>query len=570
FVSPEPTGAASAFDGTARVAGLPDGGFAVVWSDFLPPATDPDGKASLSVRVFNADGSARSLPLAASSDLSGTVSGSGVVTLSNGNIAVAWGAKVSEQDARISARIIDPATGLTVGAEIVVATGGGELNFGQVVALSGGRVGVIYDLIVSNQQHIVVISADGTPGTDSVLQRSPGFVVGGNDTFTALQGPNQDVIAMVTRGQDGVRRVEFFDLDGSTADLATFTLGDLGSRPALAPLDDGGLAVAYNTGSGAIRVVRMDAEGAQSGLAVDVPISRNFSNPELLALPDGSLLLTVSVREASGRGEDIFAQRIGANGTLDGGLVTLNPSPVDFLIQGEPQLALTGNGTVVLVFTDEAGEPNPDILATRLDLGLPVRLTGGSGPDSLGGGAANDSLNGAGGNDTLIGAGGNDTLLGVAGNDRLDGGDGNDRLDGGFGNDVLIGGLGKDTLLGGGGNDDLRGSAGADRLIGGQGRDTLTGGEGNDTFVFSKSDNGSTNLIKGWNTGDRIDFDGFGAVSFIGSAAFTAGGPASVRVSMSGAAMQLEFDSADADSIADFSIRIDSAVTLTAADFILT
>ena len=568
LVSTEPAGATSAFDGTARVAGLSDGGFAVIWSDFLPPAADPDGKASMSIRIFNADGSARGSPFAASADLSGNADGSGVVTLANGNIATAWGAKVDEQNARISARIIDPVTGATVGAELVVATGGGELVFGQLVALSGGRAGVIYNLIISNQQRIAIINPDGTLGTDSLLQRSASFAVGGNDTFTALQGPNQDVIAMVTRGQDGIRRVEFFEEDGSVAAITTFSLGDIGSRPALAPTADGGLAIAFNTGSGAISVVRIDASGAQVGAATDVTISGQFGAPDVLALPDNGLLLTFSVKEASGTGEDVFAQRIRADGALDGTLVTVNPSPNDALIQGSPQLALTGNGTVVTVFGDEVGQPNPDILATRLDLGGALNISGDAAANRLNGGAGNDTLSGLGGNDTLSGAGGADQLFGGTGADRLDGGAGNDRLDGGIGNDVLIGGIGADRLLGSGGNDNLSGGTGADRLAGGQGRDTLAGGAGNDTFVFSGADIGSTDLITGWNSGDRIDIDGFGPLSFIGSADFQ-GSTASVRVTVGATETVVQFDSADADAIADFSIRIDSVVTLTAADFIL-
>jgi Ca2+-binding RTX toxin-like protein len=280
----------------------------------------------------------------------------------------------------------------------------------------------------------------------------------------------------------------------------------------------------------------------------------------MLVLPDGGLLLAANTY--SGSSAQILVQRITPQGTLDGAPLQIAQAGVSL---NRPQLALTGDGTVVVVFERGSNE----IASARLDLGLPVDRAGDSGANSLVGGAGNDTLSGLGGNDTLMGGGGADILDGGIGADLLDGGAGNDRVTGGAGNDTLLGGLGFDRLVGGTGNDDLRGATGNDRLLGGQGADTLSGGAGNDTFVFSKADSGSTDLIKGWNTGDKIDFDGFGAVTFLGQDAFSAGAGAAVRVVVSGAETLIQFDSADADAIANFSIRIDSAVTLGAGDFIL-
>jgi Ca2+-binding RTX toxin-like protein len=189
--------------------------------------------------------------------------------------------------------------------------------------------------------------------------------------------------------------------------------------------------------------------------------------------------------------------------------------------------------------------------------------------DRLSGYSGNDTISGGGGSDTLAGGAGNDVLLGGAARDILDGGNGDDRLDGGLGNDVLTGSFGRDTLVGGSGNDALRGGPGNDRLIGGQGRDTLVGGTGNDVFVFTAADSGSEDLISGWETGDRIDFDGLGQVSFLGSNPFTGGAGAAVRVYTNSNQTFIEVDTSDADAIANFVIRIDSVVTLSASDFIL-
>ena len=149
------------------------------------------------------------------------------------------------------------------------------------------------------------------------------------------------------------------------------------------------------------------------------------------------------------------------------------------------------------------GGAGDDRLAVAADVGVPVRLEGGDGDD------------------TLIGGGGNDTLLGMDGDDRLEGGDGDDVLDASAGDDTLVGGRGDDTLMGGRGNDladysanaadqpidvtldDLandrdglggvdhlapsiryvRGGAGDDRIEALHGRTYLSGGAGNDTLI---------------------------------------------------------------------------------------
>lgn len=589
-LSPEDGTSKGGFEYNPHVAGLANGKFLAVWDDFLPDsnppadypyALDADGGVTAMVRIFGASGAGVARAEPASTDLDGNFGGgSAAVTLSNGNVAVMWNANdFPAKTSRIGVQVYDGRTGDPIGQEITISGGDpGQakdvISYG-LVALPDGKAGVVYlDREGSNTGlRIAVVNANGSAGSDALLQQNPSLpTTGPTDQVVALKGPNAGVIAVLTTTQigfaDPTLGVKFLNVDGSEAlpavDLGPFSRSDV----TIEALANGGAAIAsiqsgLASGPTVIRILRTDADGTLSG---DGPLDVSFDGRafgvfDLLVLPDGGLLLAVNTVTPSFSYE-VQVQRVKADGTLDGDAVLISDSNFSL---SRPELALTGDGTAVVVVERSAG----DIVATRLDLGLPKNLTGTAGPDSLSGGAANDSLNGAGGNDTLIGAGGNDTLLGVAGNDRLDGGDGNDRLDGGLGNDVLIGGLGKDTLLGGAGNDDLRGSAGADRLIGGQGQDTLTGGEGNDTFVFSKSDNGSTDLVKGWNAGDKIDFDGFGTVSFIGSADFS-GSTASVRVSVSGAETLVQFDSADADAIADFSIRIDSAVTLTASDFILT
>lgn len=169
-----------------------------------------------------------------------------------------------------------------------------------------------------------------------------------------------------------------------------------------------------------------------------------------------------------------------------------------------------------------------------------VKISGGSGNDTIIGGAAGDILEGGIGNDDITGAGGNDTIRGGHGNDTLrvdnldaivDGGQGQDKVVlvgvtaavninltlgqienvdarestfnnvlnagdapwnvtilGGSGNDTITGGQGADVLAGGAGNDSIVGGAGNDSLEGGAGADSLDGGVGNDGLSFDNLD----------------------------------------------------------------------------------
>ena len=202
--------------------------------------------------------------------------------------------------------------------------------------------------------------------------------------------------------------------------------------------------------------------------------------------------------------------------------------------------------------------------------------------------AGDDSFVGSRFADVFIGHDGNDQLSGFDGNDRLLGGNGLDRIYGGNGNDVMTGGNDRDWLFGGNGNDALAGNAGSDFLrgedgndvlIGGLGLDYLTGGSGADSFRFQSirdSPPGSDfrDQVQDFSRDDLIDLrlidasaaaQGNQPFTFIGGAPF------------SGQAGQLRFDASarllqgdtTGDRRADFEVKFNTAVLLTADDFLL-
>jgi Ca2+-binding RTX toxin-like protein len=204
----------------------------------------------------------------------------------------------------------------------------------------------------------------------------------------------------------------------------------------------------------------------------------------------------------------------------------------------------------------------------------------GGGDDKADGLGSDDTIEGGAGNDELTGGNGNDWLAGDDGNDLLNGGADTDRLKGGVGDDRLSGGAGNDDLAGEAGNDTIEGGEGDDHIAGGAGNDLMTGGAGADLFEFLAGDLGTTRTacdrITDFNRaeGDKIDLRLIDAnvlvpdeqVFSVVSGAFTKAGQ--LHIVQSGGNTYIE-GNVNADTIADFVIRIDGTPAITAADLML-
>ncbi|MBP1859666.1 calcium-binding protein [Rhizobium herbae] len=166
----------------------------------------------------------------------------------------------------------------------------------------------------------------------------------------------------------------------------------------------------------------------------------------------------------------------------------------------------------------------------------------------------------------------------------VDNGDtGRDYMLGSRSADKLSGGGGTDVLLGGDGNDKLYGDAGDDYLHGGNGADQLAGGTGADSFIYMHlSESGGSSATRdtildfSGTAGDRIDLRtidastktaGDQAFSFLGTAAFT-GKAGELRYDKTSSNTYIYAD-INGDEKADFSIRLDDAVTLSKGYFVL-
>jgi Ca2+-binding RTX toxin-like protein len=187
--------------------------------------------------------------------------------------------------------------------------------------------------------------------------------------------------------------------------------------------------------------------------------------------------------------------------------------------------------------------------------------------------------------DILFGSG-NDTYDGTSGrivDGKVFGGSGDDSLRGGTFAETFSGEDGIDSISAGGGNDILNGGLGADKLNGGLGADRLTGESGQDQFIYSTIAD-STVATSGLDTildfkrtdGDRINLSpidantalsGNQAFKLIGTDAFhkTAG---ELRYEIKGGDTFVYGD-VNGDAKADFSINLDRALAMQAADFVL-
>ncbi|MDZ7872597.1 MAG: peroxidase family protein [Rhizobium sp.] len=302
----------------------------------------------------------------------------------------------------------------------------------------------------------------------------------------------------------------------------------------------------------------------------------------------------------------------GGSGT--GGGTTPTPVPIaaltligtasaDALVgAGGDDTILGGAGTDVL-----AGQGGSDIL--RGEDGDDV-VSGGDGNDVINAGLGDDEVHAGGGNDIVFGGAGSDLVFGDGGHDVIEGGAGDDRVWAGSGDDTVIATLndGNDVYYGEDGTDTLdyaatsanltvdlgngfnsRGSVsggttgsdtfyGFENFIGGSGHDAIVassavniidGGLGDDVFKFTSAANADGDTIYGFQTGDRIDFTGMGAMKLEAGQTIDAIGDVTITHEMrDGEEFTVIRGNTQGDNAADFELSLQGRHNLTINDFL--
>jgi len=550
------TNATLDFDG-AEIIGLEDSSFAVALID------ETDGRLFV-IRYNNniPDGGSRIV----STDAAGT--GGNISNLSldltgDGRILLSW------ENGEIYTEILDPRDAGAFSAE--VDDGATTDRQGQSTTITGTTDGdTIYgldgvDTLIGGGGSDIL---DGGTGDDT-MEGGAGFdtyfIDSGGDIVTELAGQGFDTVFTsfnMAAFPLKYANVEAFGLIGMANDLRGNDFAnelianpDVGSRLSGKGGDDTLIGGDFND--------KLDGEAGGDTM-------RGGGGNDIYIV-DNALDVVI---ELSGEGDDLVRAKVD---------YTLTANVEDLKLQGIATMG-TGNSLDNIIVVSN--------LAVTLDgLGGNDKLTGSTQDDFLYGGTGNDVLNGKAGSDTMEGGGNDDTLRGGGGIDFLFGDGGADKLFGGTGNDELYGGTQDDELYGEGQDDLLDGGAGTDRLfgglandtlIGGADRDVLTGDSGADTFVFDEPHFAGLTLstadqIKDFKDfqGDKIDLSLVDAIMGGGEDAFTF----IDNAAFSGTAGELRWDNVagntmiymdvDGDASADYAIRLDGLLTMSATDFIL-
>ena len=408
-----------------------------------------------------------------------------------------------------------------------------------------------------------------------------------------------DIYTLPTQNASGTGYMAIWDTGGDDLikhDGTKKAIIDL--RPASLLNEPGGggwVSQVKNVAGGLTIAAGVEIERAQGGSAGDEITGSNKAN-KLFGMGGNDTLTGLGGNDIlkGGSGNDTMAGGAGKDrmiGGADFDTVSYDESKAAIILDLSQKKAI-GQGQDILKSVEK-------VIGSKFD-------------DELVGAVTDDTFVGGDGNDVLDGAGGNDTLIGGIGNDTMDGGEGVDTVsfrdsatgvivklaDGsatGEGTDTLsnvenVTGSKQDdkikgdglanTLTGGKGQDDLIGGAGQDILIGGAGRDRMKGGADSDTFVYLKPSDtgrkkGEIDLIKGFQTGDKIDLSAIDAQRggvddafvFLGAVAAFTGAGGELRIKETTRKKFLLADM-DGDGKTDFAIQIIGDTPL-ASDLVL-
>ncbi|HEV8678227.1 MAG TPA: calcium-binding protein [Stellaceae bacterium] len=498
-----------------QVVALQDGGFAVAYTD---NGWGIDG-VEITVKIFNADGTARTGFLRANTDTAGGQFSPTLTVMSNGYLLVGW----RDGAGNLFYQAYD-ANGNAIGANFLAAGGVVE---GEVAALSGG--------LVANVRSSTIVDAGGDQSIRSSVDELTRTTIGdgtnevltGDSLSDKIYGMGGDDVLNGFGGDDALDGGDGNDtLNGGGGNDAL-----LGGAGADALYGGGGNDTYFvdNAGDWLTEASSAGIDKVNTSLA-SYTLGANVEN--LTFFGSGNFAGTGNTLDNyiagaagddtlnGGGGDDILEAHDG-NDTLNGG------GGNDALLGGAGADTLIGGGGNDAYYVDNAGDvvsegssDGTDTVNTSLasyTLGANVEKLTFTGAGSFAGtGNALDNF--------IFGGDGNDTLIGGAGNDWLNGGGGADALSGGGDNDTYIvdntgdvvteaSSAGTDlvgtflasytlganvetlTFIGSGnfsgtGNsldNVIFGGAGNDTLRGGSGADWLSGLAGNDTYYVDNA-----------------------------------------------------------------------------------
>jgi hypothetical protein len=604
---------------------LASGGYFMAWVDNGGDGSDGSGSA-IKAQIFDGAGAKVGTELAVNTSVTGGQILPGVAGLPSGGFVIVWedSSGLAEAGAGIRGQRFDSA-GAKVGGEFSAnsITAGNQSAPAVAALASGGFVVTWTDFSNSTPDDLGWGDLRGQVYDSSGIQVGGEFLVNTN----TIQGQKDSSVAALPTGGFIVAwsdtyynnaAVQRFDAAGNKVggELHVSSFTDSIDPPAIAVLASGGFVVvtAQRDGFDDVRAQVFSADGVAlgDGFPVNTETVGSQWNMTVSALPWGGFVIAWT--DSSGRGGDPFdsgvrAQMFDSAGARIGEEFVVNTGIENS--QSMPVSTVLASGGFVIGWTDTTfGSGSTRSIEGRVFSSV---LMDKSGNDILTGDAGANTLDGEGGNDQLYGLGGVDQLIGGTGNDLLDGGTGADSMTGGDGNDVYIvddAGDSVNEALGGGTDEvrtalalyslvalpdvenlsaisssahDFRGNSGNNVITGGAGADvlrlhdggddTVFGGGGNDNIFFIGTLN-SADVVNGGDGGDTVVLQGpYGAftlsanvteiegISLLGGGNTAFGEPGTNRYDYS-------ITSNDANFAAGLQVKINGAALLEGEDFI--
>ncbi len=321
-----------------QIAALPDGGFAVAWTDGPSGNAGGDGdQFAIHIQRYGVSGdnvSSVRETYRLNVGTAGTQERPSIATLPDGSVAVTYWDNVGGFERLLGRTITFSDGGAVAGPEYVVEAATGNITVANIAASAGGVVvsWVEHGGDFSNDSiHARLFSPDfSTPLSDAVVVTSApeaAFAVGANDV--ADLGGNRFVVVWAELeasangdGSAGAIRGQIYELSGGAlvpvgAQLSvnTTTVGAQ-TTPSVAVLDDGTFVVTWADASGTagtnsgtdVRGQFFNADGSKLGneLLINTTTGGNQSWPAIAAGNGGEFL--VAWTDSSGSTDDILVR----------------------------------------------------------------------------------------------------------------------------------------------------------------------------------------------------------------------------------------------------------------------
>jgi len=450
------------------VAGLPDGGFIVIWQSIGQDGSD----SGVYAQLYDPNGSRVGGEFQVNTYTASSQFEPAVAALADGGFVISWTSLGQDGSSYgVYAQRYD-ASGATAGGEFQVNTYTASYQFEPAVAAL----------------------ADG------------GFVVSWSS-----HGPDGSSFGIFAQryAADGTPI-------GGGFQVNTYTSSDQ-AQPTVAALPDGGFVISWMSwnqdGSGfGIYAQRYDATGNAEGVEFRVNTTTGSfqAYPTITSVADGGFVVSWMSLFQDGSGFGIFAQQYSGGDTIPPDAPTIaqtsGPSDTTPHLEGTAEAGSTitiydagGNVVATGILVDGNGDWSHELGELKDgDYLYSATATDAAGNESASASTAVSIIvagiteSAGNGDDVIYGTDGRDTLNGENGNDTIHGGWAPDQLFGGNGADSLFGDEGDDLLYGDNGSDTLDGGSGNDTLDGGRDDDMLTGGSGDDQFVIGKTSGNDT------------------------------------------------------------------------------